>query len=135
MAIHREPFISDGEPKFSLRDGHRDVGFTFGPLGVVGRRGMAIGTMAATFLPIIRDKHCPFGQSNYLHDMMIKAIIHKAEEGGFWAEVPALPGCVTQGETEAEIEASLHEAIALWLEAGEPEPCHNQEDKIVELTV
>jgi len=32
--------------------------------------------------------------------MTIKAIVHKAEEGGFWAEVPALPGCLTQGETE-----------------------------------
>ena len=31
--------------------------------------------------------------------MTIKAVVHKAEEGGYWAEVPALPGCVTQGET------------------------------------
>ena len=31
--------------------------------------------------------------------MKLKAIIHRADEGGFWAEVPALPGCVTQGET------------------------------------
>ncbi|MCZ7636131.1 MAG: type II toxin-antitoxin system HicB family antitoxin [Verrucomicrobia bacterium] len=31
--------------------------------------------------------------------MTLKAIIHVAEEGGYWAEVPALPGCVRQGET------------------------------------
>jgi predicted RNase H-like HicB family nuclease len=51
--------------------------------------------------------------------MTLKAIIHPAEEGGFWAEVPALPGCVTQGETEEEVKSNLLEAITGWLEAGE----------------
>jgi predicted RNase H-like HicB family nuclease len=51
--------------------------------------------------------------------MKLRAIIHKAEEGGFWAEVPALPGCVTQGETTEELELNLHEAIEGWLAAGE----------------
>ena len=41
----------------------------------------------------------------------IKAVIHRAEEGGYWAEVPSLPGCATQGETEEEIAANLREAI------------------------
>ena len=50
--------------------------------------------------------------------MTLKAIVHEAEEGGFWAEVPALPGCVTQGETLEEIEANLHEAIEGWLLAA-----------------
>ena len=51
--------------------------------------------------------------------MKLRAIVHKAEEGGFWAEVPALPGCVTQGETTAELEKHLQEAIEGWLAAGE----------------
>ncbi|MFV1994800.1 MAG: type II toxin-antitoxin system HicB family antitoxin [Verrucomicrobiales bacterium] len=51
--------------------------------------------------------------------MTLKAIIHKAEEGGFWAEVPALPGCVTQAETREELEKNLREAVEGWLEAGE----------------
>jgi len=50
--------------------------------------------------------------------MNIKAIIHEAEEGGFWAEVPALPGCVTQGETMDEIKYNLREAVEGWLLAG-----------------
>jgi predicted RNase H-like HicB family nuclease len=50
----------------------------------------------------------------------LKAIIREAEEGGFWAEVPALPGCFTQGETLQELEANLHEAIEGWLLAAEP---------------
>lgn len=51
--------------------------------------------------------------------MKLKAIIHRAEEGGYWAEVPALPGCVTQGETKEELESNLREAIEGWLAAGE----------------
>jgi predicted RNase H-like HicB family nuclease len=41
----------------------------------------------------------------------LKVIIHEAEEGGFWAEVPAIPGCATQGETFGELLANLYEAI------------------------
>lgn len=47
--------------------------------------------------------------------MTAKAIIHKADEGGFWAEVPALPGCFTQGETMEELRANLNDAVKLWL--------------------
>ena len=43
--------------------------------------------------------------------MKIKVVVHEAEEGGYWAEVPALPGCATQGETFEELLANLHEAI------------------------
>jgi len=41
----------------------------------------------------------------------LKAIVHEAEEGGYWAEVPAIPGCATQGETYAELLGNLREAI------------------------
>ena len=43
--------------------------------------------------------------------MKMKVIIHEAEEGGFWAEVPAIPGCATQGETFQELLQNLYEAI------------------------
>jgi predicted RNase H-like HicB family nuclease len=43
--------------------------------------------------------------------MKIKAIVHDAEEGGFWAEVPAIPGCATQGDTLDELLFNLREAI------------------------
>ncbi len=52
---------------------------------------------------------------DYIDYMTLKAIVHEAEEGGFWAEVPALPGCLTQGETLDELKANLREAIELWL--------------------
>lgn len=44
-------------------------------------------------------------------------IIHDAEEGGYWVEVPALPGCFSQGETMEEALRNIEEAIALHLEA------------------
>jgi predicted RNase H-like HicB family nuclease len=53
--------------------------------------------------------------------MKIKVIIHKAEEGGYWAEVPSLPGCFSQGETEEEMLRDIKEAIACYLEIAEQE--------------
>ena len=49
--------------------------------------------------------------------MEYTVILHKAEEGGYWAEVPALPGCFSQGETVEEALASVREAIAAHIEA------------------
>lgn len=47
--------------------------------------------------------------------MKLKVIIHTAEEGGFWAEVPAIQGCATQGDTTEELMFNLHEAIEACL--------------------
>jgi predicted RNase H-like HicB family nuclease len=43
--------------------------------------------------------------------MRIKVIVHDAEEGGFWAEVPGIPSCVSQGETFEELLQNLYEAV------------------------
>ena len=43
--------------------------------------------------------------------MKIKVIVHEAEEGGFWAEVPSIPGCATQGETFEELLKNIYEAV------------------------
>lgn len=48
--------------------------------------------------------------------MNLTVQIHNAEEGGFWAEVEEIPGCITQGETIEELEANLHEVIELCLD-------------------
>ncbi|GBC96363.1 hypothetical protein HRbin16_02165 [bacterium HR16] len=44
-------------------------------------------------------------------------IIHDAEEGGYWVEVPALPGCFSQGESMEEALRNIEEAIAVHLDA------------------
>lgn len=51
--------------------------------------------------------------------MKLKVIVHEAEEGGYWAEVPALPGCFTQGETLEELLTNVREAAEGWLLASE----------------
>jgi len=43
--------------------------------------------------------------------MKLKAVIHEAEEGGFWAEIPAIPGCATQGETFEDLLRNIYEAV------------------------
>lgn len=43
--------------------------------------------------------------------MAFHAVVHKAEEGGYWAEVPSIPGCATQGDTMDELRSNLREAI------------------------
>jgi predicted RNase H-like HicB family nuclease len=43
--------------------------------------------------------------------LKIKVVVHEAEEGGYWAEVPAIPGCATQGETMEELLANVQEAV------------------------
>jgi predicted RNase H-like HicB family nuclease len=52
--------------------------------------------------------------------MQVKVVVHEAEEGGFWAEVPPLPGCVSQGETMNELLANVREAIRGWLATDPP---------------
>lgn len=62
-------------------------------------------------------------------------IIHEAEEGGYWAEVPALPGCVTQGETVEDVTLNLREAIEGWLSVETPEATVAQSDRVIELAL
>ena len=60
--------------------------------------------------------------------MKLKVHIHKAEEGGYWAEVPAIPGCVTQGETFEELLQNIYEAVegCLGVDIDTPEDSNSQ---------
>ena len=49
--------------------------------------------------------------------MKIRVVVNEAGEGGYWAEVPAIPGCATQGETMEELMANVHETIDACLSA------------------
>jgi predicted RNase H-like HicB family nuclease len=67
--------------------------------------------------------------------MKLKAIIHDAEEGGFWAEIPAIPGCVSQGETMDELISNLREAVEGCL-AVDIEPTRSvDKGRILEIAV
>ena len=62
--------------------------------------------------------------------MEYSVILHEAEEGGFWVEVPALPGCYSQGESVDEVLEHVKEAIEAYLqvlrESGQPVPSDSQ---------
>jgi predicted RNase H-like HicB family nuclease len=67
--------------------------------------------------------------------MTIRAIVHKAEEGGFWAEVPSIPGCATQGETMDELRFNLLEAIEGCLSVSIEAPSIQADDQVIELAL
>jgi predicted RNase H-like HicB family nuclease len=67
--------------------------------------------------------------------MKIKVIIHEAEEGGFWAEVPAIPGCATQGDTFEELLQNLYEAIEGCLSVDVESVEMGDSDRILEIAV
>jgi predicted RNase H-like HicB family nuclease len=67
--------------------------------------------------------------------MKIKVIVREAEEGGFWGEVPAIPGCASQGETIEELLANLHEAIEGCLSVDVAEPKAGGKERILEIAL
>ncbi len=67
--------------------------------------------------------------------MKLKVVIHQAEEGGFWAEVPAIPGCATQADTFEELLAHLYEAIEGCLAVDVHPPKSAPGDKVMEIAV
>ena len=49
--------------------------------------------------------------------MKLTVVVHEAEEGGCWAEVPSIPGCATQGESFEELLDNMYEAVEVCLSA------------------
>ena len=67
--------------------------------------------------------------------MKLKVIIHTAEEGGFWAEVPAIPGCATQGDTFEELLQNIYEAVEGCLSVDEADIELDSDSQILEIAV
>lgn len=67
--------------------------------------------------------------------MKIKVIVHQAEEGGYWAEVPAIIGCATQGETFEELLENLYEAVEACLSVDAEEIELAEDAKVLEIAV
>ncbi|MCS1411607.1 MAG: hypothetical protein M2R45_04808 [Verrucomicrobia subdivision 3 bacterium] len=67
--------------------------------------------------------------------MKLKIMIHEAEEGGYWAEVPAIPGCATQGDTFDELLSNIYEAVEGCLSVGIEEVPVSEKDRVMEIAV
>ena len=67
--------------------------------------------------------------------MKLKVVVHEAEEGGYWAEVPAIPGCATQGDSFEELLQNLYEAVEGCLSV-DIEPTESDDaPRIIEIAV
>ena len=66
--------------------------------------------------------------------MEYTVIIHNAEEGGYWAEVPSLEGCFSQGETVEETIANIREAIQAHITALKKEGIKLPKDQVMILS-
>jgi predicted RNase H-like HicB family nuclease len=60
--------------------------------------------------------------------MKLRVVIEKDEAGYFVVEVPALPGCVSQGKTQKEALENIKEAVAGWLEVMEGKHHFNRDE-------
>jgi len=67
--------------------------------------------------------------------MKLKVIVHEAEEGGYWAEVPAIPGCATQGEPIEELLQNLNEAIEACLSVDAEPATPDDNSRVMEIAV
>ena len=67
--------------------------------------------------------------------MKLQVVIHPAEEGGFWAEIPAFAGCVSEGETLAETLLNIKEAAEGWLEVSAMRIKGNSQVQIAEIKI
>ena len=67
--------------------------------------------------------------------MKLKVIIHEAEEGGYWVEVPSIPGCATQGETFDELLSNIYEAVEGCLSIDMKDIKITEKDKVLEIAV
>ncbi len=65
--------------------------------------------------------------------MKLKVLVHPAKEGGYWAEVPALTGCVSEGETFDKVLAHIREAAEGWLEVAADRTQSDSQAQIVEV--
>lgn len=67
--------------------------------------------------------------------MTVKVIIHKEENGSYWAELPALKGCYSQGETLDEIQINIKEAIELYLSEDVNDSNLGHDDEVIEFVI
>ena len=67
--------------------------------------------------------------------MKLKVVIHEADEGGYWAEVPSIPGCATQGNNFEELLQNLYEAVEGCLSVDVSSPTATSKDRVIEIIV
>ncbi len=67
--------------------------------------------------------------------MKLKIVLEPGEDRGYTVYVPALPGCISEGNTREEALANIKEAIALYLEPTEDDHIDGERGEVLELAL
>jgi predicted RNase H-like HicB family nuclease len=67
--------------------------------------------------------------------MKLKVVVHEAEEGGYWAEVPAISGCANQGDTFDELLKNIYDAVEGCLSVDIKDIQISATDKVLDIAV
>ena len=67
--------------------------------------------------------------------MKLRVVLEPSEDGGFTAVVPALPGCISEGDTREEALRNIDEAIRLYLDAVEDDDEFGPDAEVLEIAV
>ena len=92
-----------------------DIAFYKGTLG-----NYTLGDAIGGFRSAMTELSEKFLRTSSEPRIEVRVVIH-SDSDGLWAEVPALPGCVSQGETKEELVSNIKDAIRSWLEVSQTE--------------
>lgn len=67
--------------------------------------------------------------------MKLKIVLEPSEEGGYTVYVPALPGCISEGDSKEEALKNIREAIALYLESVEDDMSFSPDSEELEIAI
>ena len=67
--------------------------------------------------------------------MKLRVVLEPSEEGGFTALVPALPGCISEGDSREEAIRNIEEAIRTYLEPVDDDLESRPDAEVVEIAV
>ena len=67
--------------------------------------------------------------------MKLRILVHEAEEGGYWAEAPSIPGCATQGDSLEVLLENMREAVVGCLSVNVHDVPISDADQIIEISV
>jgi len=70
-----------------------------------------------------------------VNPMKLRVVLEPSEEGGYTVVVPALPGCISEGDTREEALRNIREAIALYLEPIEDDGIFSDAAEQLEIAV
>jgi predicted RNase H-like HicB family nuclease len=67
--------------------------------------------------------------------MKLRVVLEPSDEGGYTAYVPALPGCISEGDTRDKALANIREAIELYIEPVEDDVSYMPNSEVIEIAV